>query len=80
MDVKTGLVILGEFALLGAVIYCHTKEKALRKAERALGQRVKTYFRNRAAAKEIARRRKINKKAAYTPMKPPKKRDREKAA
>ena len=80
MDVKTGLLILGEFALLGAVIYCHTKEKALLKAERAAAQRVKTYFRSKAAAKEIARRKKINKKAAYTPMKPPKKKDREKAA
>jgi hypothetical protein len=80
MDVKTGLLILGEFALLGAVIYCHTKEKALLKAERALGQRIKTYFRNRAGAKEIARRKKINKRAAYTPMKPPCKKEKEKAA
>ena len=80
MDVKTGLLILGEFALLGAVIYCHTKEKALLSAERAVGQRIKTYFRNRAAAKEIARRKKINKRAAYTPMKPPKKHKEERAA
>ena len=80
MDVKTGLLILGEFALLGAVILAAQKEKTLRALERAAAKRLLAVYKKRAAAKELARRRKINQKAVYVPVRPPEKQNEEQAA
>ena len=80
MDVKTGLIILGECAMFGAVIWCFQKEKALMAFERAAARKIRYIRRKKAAAKEIKRRQKINARAAYRPVKPPKKKNEEKAA
>ncbi len=80
MDVKTGLLILGEFAALGAVIYCFQKEKALLALERAAARNIKRIIDKKAAEREINRRQRINAKALYTPVKPPKHKKEEKAA
>ena len=80
MDVKTGLIILGELIGLGAVIFCFQKEKALMALERAAARNIKRIINNKAAEREIKRRLRINAKAVYTPLKPPKKKKEEKAA
>ena len=80
MDVKTGLLILGEFAALGGVIYCFQKEKALLALERAAAQTIKRIIDKKAAERELKRRLRINAKALYAPVKPPKHKKEEKAA
>ena len=80
MDVKTGLIILGEFIGLGAVIFCFQKEKALLAVERAIARNIKRSFYKKAEARELARRKRINAKAVYTPVKPPREKNEERAA
>ena len=80
MDVQTGMIILGEFALLGAVIWAYRHEKALITAEKHLLKRLRAVRRRRARLKEIRRRERINRRAVYKPMKPPKHSAGEKAA
>ena len=80
MDVKTGLIILGEFLGLGAVIFCFQKEKALIALERAAARRIKRSVNKKAREREIRRRLRINAKAVYTPVKPPRKKNEERAA
>ncbi len=80
MDVQTGMIILGEFALLGAVIWAYRHEKALVTAEKHISKRLRAVRRRRARLKELRRREKINRRAVYTPMKPPKHSAGEKAA
>ena len=80
MDVKTGLIILGQFALLGGVLRCMRKEKTLLAAERAAARHIKRFVYKKAAARELKRRLRINAKAIYTPLKPPKHKKEEKAA
>ena len=80
MDVQTGMIILGEFALLGAVIWAYRHEKALIAVEKHLSKKLRTVRRRRARLKEIRRRERINRRAVYTPMMPPKHSAGEKAA
>ena len=80
MDVKTGLIILGEFVSLGTVIWCFQKEKALMAVERAAARKIKRIVYKKAAERERKRRLRINAKAIYTPLKPPNQKKEEKAA
>ena len=80
MDFGTGMIILGEFALLGAVIYCFTREKALAAWENRTIGKIKTLLRRISAAREYRRRQKRNQKALYTPIKPPRAGTEQKAA
>ena len=80
MDVKTGLIILGEFLGLGAVIFCFQKEKALMALERTAARNIKRIIDKKAAGRELKRRLRINAKALYIPVEPPKHKKEEKAA
>ena len=80
MDVQTGMIILGEFALLGAVIWAYRHETALIRIEKHLGRQFRKALRRTLRNIETRRREKINKKALYTPMKPPEEHVGEKAA
>ena len=80
MDVKTGLIILGECAALGVVIRLFQKERAVRTAEYALGRAVRAAARKAARQKELKRRARLNRRALYTPLKPPAGAANEKAA
>ena len=80
MDVQTGMIILGEFALLGAVIWAYRHEAALIRVEKHLGRQFRKALRRALQTTENRRREKINKKAVYTPIKPPKEHVGEKAA
>ena len=80
MDVKTGMIIMGEFALLGAVIWAYRQEPALIRMERRLQKGFRKWRRHVARKTENRRREKINRRAVYTPVKPPKRNAKEKAA
>ena len=80
MDVQTDMIIIGEFALLGAVIWAYRHEKALIAIEKHIGKKFRAARRRRNRIKEIRRREKINRRAVYTPVKPPKHSAGEKAA
>lgn len=73
MDFRTGMIILGETALLGAVIFCALHEKKLRAAERAAAKKIRARLKAFYRSRTRARMEKINRKAVYTPVKPPEK-------
>ena len=80
MDVQTGMIILGEFALLGAVLWAYRHEKMLIAVEKHLGGRAKKVLRAALYRTEMRRRQRINRKAVYTPVRPAKKQADERAA
>ncbi len=80
MDLKTGIIIIGQFALLGAALWGALHEDRLLALEKAAADKLKAGVRRQARRRERARMEKINKKALYTPVKPPEKAAREKAA
>lgn len=71
MDFRTGIIIIGEFAILGTVIFCFMHERALLTWENRTIGKMKTLARRIHAAREYRRRKKLNRKALYTPLKPP---------
>ena len=80
MDFKTGMIILGEFALLGALIWGAVHEAALIEAEKKAAERARRLIRMIAIKHEANRRAKIEKRALYTPVKPPLRNTKKKAA
>ena len=80
MDTATGLVILGEFMLLGAVIWGAAHERALIALERAAAKKTRARVKKRARRKMLLKTRRLNAKALYTPVMPPESSAGEKAA
>jgi hypothetical protein len=80
MDFGTGTVILGEFALLGAVVWGAMHEKALLAFEKAAAKKIRARLDRQARKRARARMEKLNRKALYTPVKAPRQNAGEKAA
>ena len=80
MDLKTGLIILGEFALLGACVWGLAHEKALIRAEKRAARNTGRLIKKFCLRYETRRRAGIEKRALYTPVKPPQRNTETRAA
>jgi|GEM_PF-2243231 len=69
MDLKTGIIILGEIAFTGALIYLYTRENKVLEFENRVIKRLKASSERRRQKKLIKKQNRINKKALYVPVK-----------
>ncbi|MBQ7639269.1 MAG: hypothetical protein IJS90_10255 [Clostridia bacterium] len=68
MDVKTGMIIIGEAVFTAAVIYLFFKEDRLTALENGMIKKMKAALEARRLIRRIKKQNKINKKALYTPV------------
>ena len=68
MSAATGLLIFGEAAALGALLYGFRHEKAVVAFEDRQIERCKACLQRLAERRELRRRRRLNAKALYTPL------------
>lgn len=68
MDIKNGMIIMGELVFTCAVIYLLYKEERVVAFEKKTAKKIKSMFAKSRHAREIKRQQKINKKAMYIPL------------
>ncbi|MCH5197548.1 MAG: hypothetical protein J1E34_01465 [Oscillospiraceae bacterium] len=68
MDIKTGIIILGELLFSAALIYLFQQEEKVLEIENRLTKKIKGASLKRQRAREVKKQKKLNKKALYIPL------------